>query len=144
VESTASVTSAAMKPAAAAKAATSLKATASKTATVYASTPKTAAAGITKTTASVITPSVVTASVVAASVETASIVTPAVVAVEPGAGADKDAADEVIGAVEAVRRAFVRIIIIVAVSAYRCWADIAVPWADANANNHSLCVRERC
>ena len=73
-------------------------------------------------TASVVTAvSVVAVAIVAATtVEAATIVTTAVVAtVEPGAGADEDAADEVVRAIVAVWSACVRIVAVVTVGADR-------------------------
>jgi len=61
-----------------------------------------------------------TASVVAATTVKASAI---VAAVEPGAGADEDAADEVIRAVEAVWSAGVRIVAVVTVGAGWRWTD---------------------
>jgi hypothetical protein len=85
--------------------------------------------------------------------EPASIISTAIVAttpvaaaspisVIPRAGADEVSADEPVRAVVAVGRTSIRVIIIVAVSAYRSWPPIAVTWADSNADNHSLRVRK--
>jgi hypothetical protein len=85
--------------------------------------------------------------------EPASIISTAIVAttpvaaaspisVIPRASADKDSAIEPVRAVVAVGRTGIRVIIIVAVSAYRSWTPIAVTWADSNADNYSLRVRE--
>jgi len=70
--------------------------------------------------------------VAAAAVEAATIVA----AVEPRAGADEDASNEVVRAVVAVRSAGVRIVAVVTVSAGRSRADGAVnrAYADADAN----------
>jgi hypothetical protein len=70
--------------------------------------------------------------------EAAPVVAPSVVAVIPRAGADKQAADEPIWAVEAVRRTSIGVIIVVAVSAYRRRAIVT----GANADHHSLRIRE--
>jgi hypothetical protein len=56
--------------------------------------------------------------------------------VVPRAGADEDASDKVIAAIEAVGRASVRIVIIVSVSARRrSCGDIA--WSDSDPYSHS-------
>src|ERR1700746_49796 len=70
--------------------------------------------------------------VATATVEAATIVA----AVEPRAGTDEDASDEVVRAVVAVRSAGVRIVAVVAVSAGRSRADGAVnrAYADADRN----------
>ena len=77
--------------------------------------------------------SIVTVAIISATtVEAATIVA----AVEPRAGADEDAADEVVRSVVAVRCAGVRIVAVVTVGAGRRRADGAVNWAypDADAN----------
>jgi len=73
--------------------------------------------------------------VTAATVESAAIVA----AVEPRAGADEDAADEVIRAVEAVGCAGVRIVAVVTISAGGCWPDRAVHGTYSNAHG-KLCL----
>jgi len=73
--------------------------------------------------------------VTAATVESAAIVA----AVEPRAGADEDAADEVIRAVEAVGCAGVRIVAVVTISAGGSWPDRAVHGTYSNAHG-KLCV----
>jgi hypothetical protein len=91
------------------------------------------------TTASIVaaTPVVAAASIIAAT-----IITRAVEAVEPGASADKYSTDKPLRAVEAVGRASIRVIAIVAVVTNR--GDIAsVPRSNPNAN-HDLCVRRSC
>jgi hypothetical protein len=60
----------------------------------------------------------------------------------PRARADKDSTGEPIRAVVPVGRTGIRVIIIVAVGAYRSCTHIAVR-ANSNADNHSLRVRER-
>ena len=73
--------------------------------------------------------------VTAATVESAAIVA----AVEPRAGADEDAADEVIRAVEAVGCAGVGIVAVVTISAGGCWPDRAVHGTYSNAHG-KLCL----
>jgi hypothetical protein len=66
----------------------------------------------------VVAMAIVSASIIATTVEAA-----AIVAVEPGAGADENAADEVVRSVVAVWRAGVRIVTVVTIGADRRWAD---------------------
>jgi hypothetical protein len=66
---------------------------------------------------------------VAAVVVATPVSTAAIVAVVPRAGADKDAADEVIGTVKAIRCASVGVVAIVSIRANRSRAD-----SDANGN----------
>jgi hypothetical protein len=82
------------------------------------------------------TPPVETAAVV-----TASIVTGTVETVEPRAGAYKDAPRKVVWPVVTVRRAFIRVIPIVAVGAHR--SRTVVARADSNANRN-LRMRRSC
>jgi hypothetical protein len=63
----------------------------------------------------------------------ASVVTAPVVAVIPRAGADKDSAYEPLRTIVAIGRAGVWIIGVIAIGA--CWAYVAVPGADADANS---------
>jgi hypothetical protein len=80
--------------------------------------------------------SVVTVAIVAATtVEAAAIIA----AVVPGAGADEDAAGEVVRPVVAVWSAGVRIVTVVTISAGRGWPDGAVHWTYSNAHR-KLCV----
>ncbi|OLB20643.1 MAG: hypothetical protein AUH16_04520 [Acidobacteria bacterium 13_2_20CM_57_7] len=78
-----------------------------------------------------------------APIETATVVTAmSVVAVEPRARPDENAADEIVRAVIAIRRAGIRVITIVAIS-----ADRGRPYirrANSNADDHSLGMGERC
>jgi hypothetical protein len=68
--------------------------------------------------------------------------TPSVVAMKPWAGADEQASRKPVGPVVPVGRASIRVIAIVAIRAdWRVSVSVPVPWADPNANNHSLCVR---
>jgi hypothetical protein len=61
--------------------------------------------------------------------------------VVPRACADEDAANEVIRPVEAIRRAGVRIVIVIAIRAYwRACSNVARPNPDANSNSN-LCLR---
>jgi hypothetical protein len=66
-----------------------------------------------------------------------------VAAAEPGAGADEDAAGEVAWSIVAVRRAGVRSIAVVAVSADGRCADVNSCPAEPHADRDSLCVRVR-
>jgi hypothetical protein len=79
--------------------------------------------------------SVVAAAIIAATVEAMTIVA----AVEPRAGTDEDAADEVVRAVVSVRSAGVRIIAVVAVGANWRGADGSVHGTYRNADAN-LCV----
>jgi hypothetical protein len=75
--------------------------------------------------------SAVIASVVAVS-------TAAIIAVVPRAGTDKDAADKIVGTIEAIRRAFVRVGVVVSVGTNGSYADVArtVAWADSDAHRN--------
>ena|SRR5438105_4748343 len=78
-----------------------------------------------------------------AAIKTTTVVTvPSVVAVEPRSSSDENASDEVVRAVIAVGNASVRVVAIVAISADRSRTYICR--ANTNADNHSLCVGERC
>jgi hypothetical protein len=80
--------------------------------------------------------SVVTVAVVTATtVEAAAIVT----AVVPGAGADENAAGEVVRPVVAVWSTGVRIVAVITISAGRCWPDGAVHGTYSDAHG-KLCV----
>lgn len=81
-------------------------------------------------------PAVIPASVVAAPVEAR----PPVVPVIPRAGADEHATDEPVWTVVAVRRTSIRVIIIVAIGAYRHRPNVSRAYT--HANDHSLCMRE--
>ena len=81
------------------------------------------------------TPVVTVAIVTATTVEAPAIVA----AVEPGSGADEDAADEVIRPVIAVWSAGVRIVAVITISAGRCWPNGAVHGTYSNAHG-KLCV----
>jgi len=78
------------------------------------------------------TPTAKTVAVKPPSIETTS----AIKAVEPGTGADKDPAVEPIRAVVAVRRAIIRVVSVVAVSARRARTDVNRAHA-----NHNLRLR---
>jgi hypothetical protein len=101
------------------------------------------AASIAVAPASIITASSVVAimSVVPVAVITAATVeaTAIVAAVVPGAGADEDAADEVVRSVEAVRSAGVRIVAVVTISAGGRRPDRAVHGTYSNAHG-KLCM----
>ena len=76
---------------------------------------------------------------IVASIETTSaageaVSTTAIVAVVPRAGADKDTADKVVGAVESIRRASVRVIVVVTVGANGSYADVARAHSNADRN----------
>jgi hypothetical protein len=64
-------------------------------------------------------------------------------AMEPGASADENAANKPIRPIVAVGRARIGVISIVAISAYGRRADVAVTRADSDADDYSLCMRER-
>ena len=129
--STAAVASTAVESIAAVKTAASVSAViAADEAVRVAASVAVAAAAIIATT-SVVTVAIVTAP----TVEAAAIVA----AVEPGAGADEDAADEVIRAVEAVGCAGVRIVAVVTISAGGRWADGAIYGTYSNAHPN-LCL----
>lgn len=81
--------------------------------------------------ASIIAMAVVAAPIVAVSVVAMTPVVRSVPAVEPGAGADEEAVHEVVRAVEAVGRAGVRIIAVVAIGADRGGTNAN---ADTNAD----------
>ena len=86
-----------------------------------------------------------TAVITAASVEGATIVA----TVEPRAGADEDAADEVVRTVVAVGRACVRIVAVVTVSAGGRWPDRAVhrTYSDAHGKlrvSACRCKKQNC
>ena len=87
---------------------------------------------------------ITTTTVVAPAVVTTAIETATVVSMEPRASPDEDSVEEPIRAIVTVRRAGIWVIIIIAVGANRCRANVSVPWANSNAHDHSLCVRERC
>jgi hypothetical protein len=84
-----------------------------------------------------VTAPVIAAAIVAAAVKTTMPVIPVI----PRPRSDKHAIDEPFRAVVAIRRASVRIIIIVAVGTYRRWANIS--WAHSYAHNYSLRARKR-
>jgi hypothetical protein len=86
----------------------------------------------------------ITTTVIAPAIVTTAIETPAVESMEPRASPDEDSVEEPIRAVVTVWRASVWVIIIVAIGADRCRANVSVCWANSNAHDHSLCVRERC
>jgi hypothetical protein len=67
-----------------------------------------------------------------------------VVAVEPRTRADENSVDEPLRAVVAIWRTCVWIVSIVAVRAYRSWADDVCWAANTNADYNSLCVRVGC
>ena len=127
--STAAVASTAVESIAAVKTAASVSAVIAADEAVRVAASVAAAAIIATT--SVVTVAIVTAP----TVEAAAIVA----AVEPGAGADEDAADEVIRAVEAVGCAGVRIVAVVTISAGGRWADGAIYGTYSNAHPN-LCV----
>jgi hypothetical protein len=77
-------------------------------------------------------PSIVAAAVITATVVTVS--TASIKAMEPGAGADENSANEIIRAVVPVRRACIGEIAIVAVRACRRRTDIA--WTDCDADSN--------
>src|SRR5438876_4577416 len=58
----------------------------------------------------------------------------AIVAAVPRTGANKDTADKVVRTVEAIRCAFVGVVVIVSVRANGSRADVA--WSDSNANGN--------
>ena len=71
---------------------------------------------------------IVSASIIATTVEAATVV-----AVEPGARADEDAADEVVRSVVAVWSAGVRIVAVITIGADRRWSDDGTyPYSQAN------------
>jgi hypothetical protein len=83
--------------------------------------------------------SVVTAAVVAMAVISTTVEAAAIVAVVPGAGADEDAADEVVRSIVAIGSAGVRIVAVVTIGADRRRADGAVHGTYSNAHGE-LCV----
>jgi hypothetical protein len=94
--------------------------------------------------------SIVGEAAIVATIETAIVATSAageavsataIVTVVPRAGADKDAADKVVGSVESIRRAFVRVIVVVTVGANGGYADVARAHSNANRN---LSLRVTC
>jgi hypothetical protein len=97
-----------------------------------------AASPIIETTPPVESAAVITAAIVTATVETR---TP-IKAVEPRAGADKEAVCKVVWAVVAVRRAIIWVIPVVAVGANRSRPVVAR--TNSDADNHSLRVRRSC
>jgi hypothetical protein len=82
-------------------------------------------------------------SVETTSIESAAVVAMTVVPVEPGTGADEDSADEPIRAVVSIGRTSIRVIIIVAVRAYRRRSNITISRPESYADSHSLRVSER-
>jgi hypothetical protein len=76
------------------------------------------------------------ASIIATSAAGEAVSATAIVAVVPRAGADKDAADKVVGTVESVRRALVGVVAVVSVGANGSYADVAVARADSNSNGN--------
>jgi len=83
------------------------------------------------------------AAVESAAIETRPAIIPRpVVAMEPGTRADEHSADKPAGAVIAVGRTFVGVIVIVTVGAD--WSRAVVAGADAHADYHSLCLRRSC
>jgi hypothetical protein len=76
------------------------------------------------------------APIIATSAAGEAVSTTAIVAVVPRAGADKDAADKVVGTVESVRRALVGVVAVVSVGANGGYSDVAVAPADSNPNGN--------
>ena len=74
--------------------------------------------------------------------ETTTVETTSIEAMEPRAGANKEAIHKVVRTVVAVRRASIRVIPVVAVGAHRSRPVIAR--TNSNADNHSLRVRRSC
>src|SRR6266481_7205218 len=58
----------------------------------------------------------------------------AIIAAVPRAGANKDTADKVVRTIEAIRCAFVGVVVMVSVRANGSRADVA--WSDSNANGN--------
>ena len=104
-----------------------------KAAAVEASASVKAASPIIETTSPV-----ESAAIVTATIETR---TP-IEAMEPWAGANKDAIKKVVWTIVAVRRASIRVIPVIAVGAHR--RRTVVARANPDADNHSLCVRRSC
>jgi hypothetical protein len=77
---------------------------------------------------------------VAAAIAVAAVEAAAIVAVIPGACADKDAAEEPVGSVEAVRRASIRIVRVVTVFACGSGHRVVIPIAHPDTHCH-LSVR---
>lgn len=128
---------------AAAVAATTVEPTAATAVEIIATVPTTIATTVVPAAIAIATVSVVTsASVIPMTIEAAAVIAPTVeaatvvAAVVPGAGADEDAADEVVRSVVAVRSAGVRIVAVVTKGADRRWADGAVyrTYPDSHAN----------
>src|SRR6266513_5392504 len=78
----------------------------------------------------------VTAPRVATPASVVAVTATAIVAAVPRTGANKDTADKVVRTVEAIRCAFVGVVVIVAVRANGSCADVAVARADCNANGN--------
>lgn len=135
-----SATTAAVKAIAAAGSATRIGAVGSTVAAVTASDK---AAGVAAPVAVVRLSVIAAMSVVpAAAVVAATPVVPAaaiVAAVEPGAGADEDAAGEVVRTVEPVGSAGVRIVAVITIGTGGCWPDRAVHRTYSNAHG-KLCM----
>ena len=82
------------------------------------------------------------AAIVSTTVEAAAIKARAPIkSVKPGARADEHVTNKPFRAVVTVRRAGVRVIIIIAVGAY--WCGSIIGWPDSDAHNHSLRARKR-
>lgn len=86
----------------------------------------------------------ITSAVIASVVAVSAV---AIVAAVPRAGADKDPADKIVGTVEAIRGAFVGVVVVVSVRTNGSYADVAVfrtvTWADSDANRN-LSMRVTC
>jgi hypothetical protein len=129
---------AAMEASVTTEAATAVEATVTAKAFVHKS------AAVKAVTTTVKAPTIVTTTIEAAAVIAPAIEARAVESMEPWASPDEDSVYEPIRAVVTVRRASVWGIIIVAIGANRSRANISVPWANSNAHDYSLCLRERC
>lgn len=97
--------------------------------------PVSAAIAITTT---IVIPAVITTTIAPA------IEVTTVESMEPRASSDEDSVYEPIRTVVAVRRTSVWVIIIVAISAHGSRTNVSISWANSNAHDDSLCVRERC
>lgn len=84
-----------------------------------------------------------TGSAKAASVATPAEARPKAKSAEPWAGTDEDPSREPIGTVKTVRRASVRVIVVVAIRANRCGVDIPIARANSHSKCHSLRVGKR-
>ena len=94
-----------------------------------------------KTAAVVAAAPIVAATIVTSTVEAAAVVRTAIVAVKPGAGTDKDAIHEPVWAVVAVRRASIRIVVVITVGADGSRPIIWASYSDADEHALGIGVR---